>query len=361
MTRPVIQLEDCTRTWARTFGGRMVDRAFTVFSTEAIVFQLLGDPGGSLTVPFAMASRIFADQRLGGNPAPSDGQVNGLPARVRMGTHGAGEVRWTLPDGSEGYLRTASLTEDELIALAESLVPRAGDSPIPGFDVGPGAPRRVRVVDEAYGPFASGSAVMSGCQLIDGRELSVGTLDFRPLYDAIALLDRPSDEPSPFRQLDDGRVVVVRGVPNQPQLADAALDSVSDATVAEWAAMLLNPGAGELAGAGLPVDEELLDRLAGRTFQRWEEIRDEAVAAITERLPAELSTDAIKVHHYGAWGEIVITVPSVDPSFAATQWSVTYERIANPYVHTIVHAIRCADGTLRPPDGRCAARSVGEG
>lgn len=133
LTRPVLDLAGCLPTWAGQ-GDRVIDGAYIWFAADQLPIQVYAPTGGSVANTFAVAARTFKNLRF--DPATANTEVNGQPARAGFPRPTWGDLFWRLPDGSDAYLRTPSMTHDELIELAETLIARPADSTIPAFDPG---------------------------------------------------------------------------------------------------------------------------------------------------------------------------------------------------------------------------------
>ncbi len=356
LTRPVFDLDRCTRTWARSYeGGTIIDRPFARSSSQPIAFQLIGDPSGSLTKPFAMIERIFADQRTatGGGSGGSDTNINGSPTEIQgfSTPNSSGSVAWILPDGTEAYLRTRSLTRDQMIELARAVVPRAHDAVVPGFDLSSDPPLGLSILDESHGGFESGAGAASECRFPDGGWFTVNLGDSRLLTDAVWILDRPSEFPLLVQELDDGRMALVYGQLSMAGLIDAAAVSIRQATDAEWSAMVYEPISGELVQSNFPVDQELIDRLAGSTFTSSDQLREAVLSLLEERLGLDEERGEIYTSTQLDLSEFVITVPVNGHAHIAEQWSIQVSGSeADPTIFSIHRGIKCADGNVHPPD-----------
>ena len=356
LTRPVFDLEGCTRTWARSSeGGTLIENPFARWSSLPIAFQLIGDPSGSLTKPFAMIERIFADQRTGtgGGIGRSDTKINGNPTEI-LGfstPNSGGSVAWILPDGTEAYLRTRSLTRDQMIELARAVIPRASETGVPGFDLPADPPFGLSILDESHGGFDSGPGASSECRFAEGGWFTVGVSDSRPLTEAVWILDRPSEFPLLVQELDDGRMLLVYGRPDVAGLIDAAAASVRQATDAEWSAMVYEPRSGELFQSNFPVDQELIDSLAGSTFTSSDQFREAVLSLLEERLGVDEERGEIYSSTELGLSGFVITVPVSGRAYIAEQWSVQVGGSeGDPTIFSIRHGIKCADGNVHPPD-----------
>ena len=230
LTHPVIDLDGCAPTWARESSGGTLNGAYILLNNGSIAFQLFTTPNRSLVDQFAVVGRVFTNQRFDGSSA--NAEVNGQPARAGgFGEAGSarerwGDLIWRLPDGSEAYLRTSTMTRAELIALAASLQPRPADAAIPGFDV---TGDSYVGLDEDVTPFDVGPITSSACEFETGGWLRVSVLVGTSIGDAVFLTDRPFEEAPATQQLDDGRIVTVGGRPDVSSRFAEALATVRQA------------------------------------------------------------------------------------------------------------------------------------
>jgi hypothetical protein len=191
--------------------------------------QVLADPARGAAGPYAIVERFFANTRGYGAGSPID--INGRRAMVYVGVYGQGAVEWTLPDGSEGYIRTRGFGRAGLVALARALRPRPVQSPVAGFDLATHAPYRLAIVGETAGP-VEGDILSSTCTRPDGSALTVTALRGNPVFQYGSALDAL---PLPVVGQRDDAVVVVVG-PNAA--ATAALETIRNATPQQWAVLL---------------------------------------------------------------------------------------------------------------------------
>lgn len=231
LTRPVIDLDGCVGTWARTGEATPYDgMIYTVRSSRPVAFQLITTASGSLADEFAVVARQFADQRLGDTGGNTE--VNGQPGSVQFNGERWGDLRWRLPDGSEAYLRTSTMTQDELLQLAAALVPRPSDATVPGFDLPEGP---LVVADEATTPIVFGPITESACEFDGGGWMRASLVEGSRVAQAIFLTDRPKDNAGAVTDLGDGRVLTVSGRADVDPRSAEALATVRQATDAEWA------------------------------------------------------------------------------------------------------------------------------
>ncbi|MCU1397385.1 MAG: hypothetical protein JWN62_494 [Acidimicrobiales bacterium] len=358
LTRPVIDIPGCTRTWARSAeSDGLIDRPFAKRSSKPIAFQVIGAVDGSLTEPFAMAERIFADQWITADSMAIQ-QINGRAAYIYSPPQqdGYASVDWVLPDGSEGYLRTRTLGEAQLVLLATSLIPRPTDAVVPGFDLGPTSSVTLAILDENDGPFFAGPMTRSACALASGVSVDVEVLRTRPLVSAWWILARAHNEPVAMRDLGPDALLVV----GTPKLNDgiatvaAALASVRQATSVEWSAMLHHPRDRDLIG--LPQDQRLTAALQDASFASAADIPATVELLIRDELGDTDGAVDIEVDDFGGYYEWAFTVPVTGEPFIARQWSVDYDGNGRGgyVIRQVLTALRCGDGSLVPRDGTCA-------
>jgi hypothetical protein len=350
---PIIDLEGCRPTWGRERpSGLQLDNLFARPSSLPIAVQVMGSPSGSMLQPFVLVERFFADQRL---PVGfiSDQQINGSGVRIDWNERtGHGGLSWLLPDGSEAYLRTASLSQEELLDLARALIPRPIDATVPGFDLPTAPPFGLAIIDETYGALESSAMVQSQCEFADGPWLGVSLIDPGVLWRAALILDRSSALPLVLRDLTDGRLLFITGRPDSAAYMQGIEEHIRGATPAEHAALLTYPAPGELNPWELPVDEEAHDRMANRTFANTDEISAAVISILQERVPAvDAPETRFTTIELSANSELVITMNYLDDSVVAAQWLVRYQGPAGALnVYAVHRAIKCRDGSAHPPD-----------
>lgn len=229
LARPIIDVEWCRPTWART-RDVVFEGAYLWSQQPDMAIQVFVPAGGSMTEQFAVALRVTSNLRFSSDSA--NAEVNGQPARSSFANPTWGELLWRLPDGSEAYLRTSTMTSDELIALADTFEPRELTDPLPGFDT---TSPDYQLAAEATTPIAISGSAMTACETDDGGWMTATVID-GPLGQALYLTDRPS-VPMAVRTLGDGRLLLVTGREDIADRSQAVLESVRDATDDEWAAL----------------------------------------------------------------------------------------------------------------------------
>lgn len=229
LARPIIDVDWCRPTWART-RDLVREGAYLWSRQTGMAVQLFVADGGGVPGRFAVALRVTSNLRFSADTA--NAEVQGQPAQSTFAAPKWGELLWRLPDGTEAYLRTSTMTSDELIALADTLEPRDLTEPVPGFDTSSAA---YELAAESVTPISVIGIVDTGCETGDGGWM-VATIVDGPLAQALFLTDRPAAELA-SRVLDDGRLLVVTGREDVAGGSGEALDSVRDATDDEWAAL----------------------------------------------------------------------------------------------------------------------------
>ncbi len=361
LTMPIIDLPGCSLTFARdSAGGVEIRNPFARSSTQPVAFQVVGDPGGSMTQPFAIVQRFFADQRVvTGTTAGVD--INGHDGRLSWNeTKGRGILQWIADDGSEAYVRSDSLSQDELITLARGLVARPADAAVPGFDLDPATMAGWMILGEWYGPVVSGPGAWSECRFADGRWLWVRVLGPGVIYRAVALLDHSPSITIAQRDLPDGSLLTVSARPDATELVEGALDVVRNTTPEQWRAMTLYPRPEEMNVNELPVDQPLIDDVGGTFVSTF----DEVAAAVVEHLRRRLSADeqsetTFTINGSFDLGSMIVSQSTQDDSVVARRWllwiSTDPDDIAKGFhLDQAYEAIVCRDGSVHPPDfGGC--------
>jgi hypothetical protein len=357
LTRPVIGLAECAKPWARpTVSGGVINNPFAMSSSKPIAFQVFGSASGSLSEPFAMVLRLFADQRLTAS-ANTGQEVNSLPARIFSPpvADGYASVDWVLPDGSEGYLRTRTMGRDQLVSLAESLIPRDDSADIPGFDLGPGTTTALSILDENNGGFATGPAVRSGCTLPSGATLDAIVTQARPLADAWRILERPHNAPVALESLPSNRLLIVSSPQtyNTAQAVADALESVRQATPHEWDQMIYQPRDRELSF--LPSDQTLTDALHDSNFASSDDIPGTVELLLRHELGDTDGTLDIRADNFSGYYEWVFTIPVANQQYIARRWSVDYDvnGLGGFKISETHTGILCPNGTVQPDDALC--------
>lgn len=359
VTEPVIDLDGCTPTWARSSseGLRTIDGFFARHSSLPIAYQVFGDPSGSLAEPFAMMMRIFADQRTY-ETTSTVGEVDVNGSHGVLLWHpaiGRATLHWLLPDGSEAYLRSDSLDGDGLLALARSLVARSADATVPGFDLADGRGSRFAVLGEEFGSFPSAADTTSECVLADGSYVRASIITLGVVAAAAVILDRAVPPRVALRQLDHDHLLLIAGRPSETEVIADAIDHVRQATPAEWTAMTAYPTENELTAVNPPIDADAQYRLATRTYTTPEDMSNALVGILQERVPEADATETRFTTYslYGTFPSFVVSKNELDDSVVATRWLVMYEQDSTGQysVHAVYRTLLCRDGTVVSPDG----------
>lgn len=229
LARPIIDVDWCRPTLAGTRDGAL-EGAYLWARLDGLPIQVFVPAGGSVSGQFAVSVRVTANLRFIADWANTE--VNGRPARITFSKLTRGELLWPLPDGSEAYLRTSTMTSDELIALAATLEARPLTDTLPGFDTTSAA---YDLSAEAITPIPIDTIVETACSTEDGAWMTATVIE-GTLIQGLFLTDRPA-VPLATRELTNGRLLVVTGREDIADRSQEVLDSVRDTTDDEWAAL----------------------------------------------------------------------------------------------------------------------------
>ena len=223
LVRPSVDPTLCTPLAAIGDGDEIVttrDLHLFAWPTTATSFpiQIIGDPVGGPTAPFALLQR-YPDQgvRLG-----SDITINTWDVSLNVYDHGNGDARWALPDGGTGYLRSRGLDRDALIAIISSLTTREATAAIPGFDYSPGptVPPTLQLLVEHLNTGVFGRVASLECHVASTNFIYfITTLDGDPVFLYALVIDGRVPLEVGYTQ---GTLVVIGG------LADPAAPTVND-------------------------------------------------------------------------------------------------------------------------------------
>jgi heat shock protein HslJ len=219
--------------------GSTFDLHLFAWPTSATSFpiQIIGDPTGGPTAPFALVQR-YPDQndiRLGQSTTINDWDV---AIDVRVNDHGVvtGDARWALPDGGEGYVRSRGIDRDSLVAVIASLTTRDPSATIPGFDYTPAptVPATLQLLVEHLntGVYGRGASLLcAGTNFI----YRISTLDGDAVFLYASVIDRPVPLEVAYKQ---GTLVVIEGSedPTAPKVSD-----VFNADADTWNNLLAKP------------------------------------------------------------------------------------------------------------------------
>lgn len=215
--QPLLDVEGCEPVDA-VYGG-VVDlirtQAFVYRLTEGVVTQAVAI-GGDPSRGFAVLMRVRDGQR----PAPGDGWTT----HPNGGTDG-----WrTIDEADHVYLRAHGLSDTQVGALFDAIVPRPDEAEVPGVDL---AANDVgwEVVDEVVGPIADGPS-SSSCRFEQEpqRTVHVYVSWGRPAARFVLALDQPA----PLHRFDGESVVSI--VDPSRQADESWLDRVVQADDATW-------------------------------------------------------------------------------------------------------------------------------
>jgi len=229
LTRPIITMAGCTVSSAYE-GSGSISTLFAWPSSRRTV-QVVADPVRGVAQPYAVVERFFANGEGHDMPGPLV-DVNGRPASVYVGEYGQGAVKWTLADGSAGYIRARGFDRSGLVAIARALLPRTASSPIPGFDLARPAPFGLELVDGTAGPIR-GTGVGSTCTLANGVQVTVSVLR----GDKVSRYASPMDS-LPLPVVTERGDAVVAIFSPETAAARRASRSVHNASAQQWAALL---------------------------------------------------------------------------------------------------------------------------
>lgn len=233
---PVFDLDGCLPLWIdadtqpAVFGG-----VYGWGNVDGLPVQVLTPSDGSIDGPFAVAVRAVDNPRF--NPDTANTTVDDVPARATFANPTWGDVLWRLPDGTDAYLRTSTMTQDQLVELASMLTARPVDAEIPGFDL---TGDTYRLIDEGVTPIEVGPTAITACSFDDGGWLRASVVAGDAVGQALALTDRPAREAAgATRLLGDGGLLIVMGSDDlsEQQLADGLM-AVRNATDDELAELL---------------------------------------------------------------------------------------------------------------------------
>ncbi|MDP9334997.1 MAG: hypothetical protein M3Q30_17045 [Actinomycetota bacterium] len=220
----MITMAGCAPAWTRESSGTVT---LFAWSSPKRTVQVLADPARGAAGPYAIVERFFANTHSSRGPGTYV-TINGRPAWVYVGVYGQGSVLWTLPDGSQTYIRTRDIDRAGLVAIARGLRSRTA-SRIPGFDLTRPAPLGLAIVGETADP-VRGSSDNSVCTLANGGEVRVAVLHGDTVFRYGVAID---NLPLPAVAERDNAVITVYG-PN----AAALITAVHNATSQQWAAFL---------------------------------------------------------------------------------------------------------------------------
>ena len=303
ITRPFVDAAMCRPISARTaeFDGYTL-HLFALSRESPIPIQVIGDPHGGPTQPFALVERLFtSDISTQGQRAVT---INASTVSISTYPNGNGEARWELPDGSRAYLRSRGLDQPALEAIIGRLSPRDRDADIPGFDYHGDRSDELglELVAEHLNTNIAGTSATLECQVYEtGYDYTVTALEGDPIFEYSAVIDRP---PPLHVGTRDQTLVVIGG------LNDSAAPTVADVVNADpdqWRRLLASPtlidqetagptrtlaigdsvmlgAADELAAGGVVVDTKV------------SRLPDEAIDLVAELRERDLLGNTVVVH-----------------------------------------------------------------
>jgi hypothetical protein len=226
ITRPFVNPSICEAATATTLDSRDVTVYPFAFAHEApIPIQIIANPAGGPTQPFAVVLRYLAsDREVGGQQSV---EINGITVGISVFDNGNGQARWRLPDRSLAYLRTRGLDQATITAVVARLSPRDHTTAIPGFDYEPNAddPLGLELVQEHLNTNVSGTAAIFECHVAEtGYIYRISALHGDPLFLYLGVIDRSA----PLEVSNTGAgVIVINGI------ADSLAPTTADVVNAE--------------------------------------------------------------------------------------------------------------------------------
>jgi hypothetical protein len=212
-------------------------------SAPSFPIQIVGDPNGGPTAPFALVQRYPDQTDSGVRPTI---RINDWDVALQVGPndHGVitGDARWKLADGGEGYVRSRGIDRDTLISIIASLTPRDAGAPIPGFEYSPppSLGPALQLIVEHLNTGVYGRSATLQCQVVASNLLyRITTLDGDPVFQYALVIDRPVPLELGYQQ---GTLVVIEGVEDStaPTVAE-----VFNTDVDTWNDLLANPRAAQ--------------------------------------------------------------------------------------------------------------------
>jgi hypothetical protein len=240
LVRPTVDPALCAPLTANGDGdeiGSTFDLHLFAWPTTASSFpiQIIGDPTGGPTAPFALLQRYPDQGDIGHGPIVT---INGWDVSLNVYGNGNGDARWALPDGGMGYLRSRGLDRDALIAIISSLTPRDLSAAIPGFDYSPGptVPSTLQLLAEHLNTGIFGRGASLQCHVAATNFIyRISALDGDPVFLYALVIDRPVPLEVGYKQ---GSLVVIGG--NADPTAPT-VDDVFNTTQAAWDDLLAKP------------------------------------------------------------------------------------------------------------------------
>ena len=236
LVRPIVDPEVCESFAAieGEFGGQTVDPGvpprpyFARPSEQPVPILILATPTDGPAGGFAFIQRFFDRDDLPiGYVSVIIGDTEFL---VRVFENGNGEVGWMLEDGSQGYLRSRGLSDDELVEIVSALSPRSSDAAVPGFDYRQPADSELEViVDKLNTDPVTGTHASSGCRVAaTGDVYSISLVSGAELYQYATVIDRPPQLAVGY----GGDTVIIVAGPDTP--GAPTLDDIVNADADTW-------------------------------------------------------------------------------------------------------------------------------
>jgi hypothetical protein len=240
LVRPSVDANLCAPLAANGDGddiGSTLDLHLFAWPTTATSFpiQIIGDPNGGPTAPFALLQRYPDQGDVGHGPIVT---INNWDVSLNVFSNGNGDARWALPDGGMGYLRSRGLDRDALIAIISSLTTRDASAPIPGFDYAPAptVPSTLQLLAEHLNTGVFGRGATFTCHVASTNFIyRISTLDGDPVFLYALVMDRPVPLEVGYQ---DGTLVVIGGNadPTAPTVHE-----VFNMTQSAWDDLLAHP------------------------------------------------------------------------------------------------------------------------
>jgi hypothetical protein len=217
--------------------GSTFDLKLFAWPTKATSFpiQIIGDPVGGPTAPFALLQRYPDQGDLGHGPIVT---INNWDVSLNVYNNGNGDARWALPDGGQGYLRSRGLDREALVAIISSLTAREAGAAIPGFDYAPGpaVPSTLQLLVEHLNTGVYGRVATLECHVAATNFIYyISTLDGDPVFLYAGVIDGRVPIEVGYK---DGTLVVIGGNadPTAPTVHD-----VFNTSQAAWDDLLAHP------------------------------------------------------------------------------------------------------------------------
>ena len=198
-------------------------------------------------------------------------------------------------------------------------MPRPADAEIPGFDLAQPAPYGLTLLDETFDPLVLEEGAASGCVAEAGAELVAIVSRGRPVTTFTMYLDQPAPYPA-VKILPDGAVLAVRTRLTDLD-ANAALQSVRQATVDEWGPLLLDARREEvMAAQALPVDAAVLDDVATEHFTSVDDLHNAAFKAVRLSSSATNPADSVQIVDGDLGVSVFVNASRRDGSVLSDVW-----------------------------------------